>query len=197
MNITFELIRPSILSQPKEAELTLLDAARELDRNALIEIFDHYSSSIYSYAFRLCHDERLADYIVGDVFAKLVDQFAAGNGPKTNLRSYLYEMTYHLVVDQARYADRVVPHEALDFIHYDRYSTHGRLEDKILFENVLQVIRKTLTRDQRHVIFLRFLEGFSLRETAAIIGKDVNHVKVIQNRGMAALRKALDIKVIE
>ena len=44
--------------------------------------------------------------------------------------------------------------------------------------------------DQRIVIILRFLEDFSLKETAEIIGKDVNNVKVIQNRGIAKLKKS-------
>ena len=56
-------------------------------------------------------------------------------------------------------------------------------------------IRNDLTEDQRHVIVLRFLEGFSLRETADIIGKQVYNVKVIQNRGIVKLRKALGYKV--
>jgi RNA polymerase sigma-70 factor (ECF subfamily) len=66
----------------------------------------------------------------------------------------------------------------------------------MLFETVIQAIKNCLTDDQRHVIVLRFLEGFSLRETAGIIGKEVYNVKVIQNRGVAKLRKALGHKVI-
>jgi RNA polymerase sigma-70 factor (ECF subfamily) len=65
-----------------------------------------------------------------------------------------------------------------------------------MFEKVMLAIRKDLTKDQRHVIILRFLEGFNLRETAAIIGKDVTNVKVIQNRALAALRKVLDVVVV-
>ena len=60
---------------------------------------------------------------------------------------------------------------------------------------VIAAIKKDLTEDQRHVIILRFLEGFSLRETADIMGKEVYNVKVIQNRGVAKLRKALEYKV--
>jgi RNA polymerase sigma-70 factor (ECF subfamily) len=55
-------------------------------------------------------------------------------------------------------------------------------------------VRTELTPDQRHVIILRFLEEFSLRETAAIIGKKVEHVKVIQGRAIARLRKFLTHK---
>jgi len=44
------------------------------------------------------------------------------------------------------------------------------------------------------VIILRFLEGFSLRETATIIGKKIDHVKVIQNRALAKLRQSVENK---
>jgi RNA polymerase sigma-70 factor (ECF subfamily) len=63
-----------------------------------------------------------------------------------------------------------------------------------MLEQVVHAIRNDLTNDQRHVIILRFMEEFSLRETAAIIGKTVDHVKVIQNRAIAAIRKSLDGK---
>jgi RNA polymerase sigma-70 factor (ECF subfamily) len=179
-----------------EAELTLLEDARSMDREALIEIFDLYSSSLFNYALRICNDPLEADHVVGDVFAKLLDQLSAGNGPSTNLRSYLYETTYHVIIDKARYARRQVSLEVVDSLRQDGYSTTKNLEDRMLFEAVILAIRRHLTEDQRHVIVLRFLEGFSLRETADIIGKEVYNVKVIQNRGVAKLRKALNHTVV-
>ena len=61
---------------------------------------------------------------------------------------------------------------------------------------LIAAIKKDLTEDQRHVIILRVFEGFSLRETAMIMGKTINHVKVIQNRALAALRKSMEHKEI-
>jgi RNA polymerase sigma-70 factor (ECF subfamily) len=177
-------------------EMPLLEAARNLNREALIEIFDLYSSALYNYALRLCSDPLKADHIVGDVFAKLLDQLSVGNGPSTNLRSYLYETTYHLIVDEARLAYREAPLEAVDVLRHDGFSSLVNLENRMLFEAVILAIKKDLTADQRHVIILRFLEGFSLRETADIMGKEVYNVKVIQNRGVAKLRKALGYKVV-
>ena len=166
-----------------------------MDREALIEIFDLYSSALYNYALRLCSDPLRADNIVGDVFAKLLEQWSAGNGPSSNLRAYLYETTYHLIIDEARYSHREAPLEVVDFLRNDGQSTLVSLENRMLFDAVIVAIKKDLTEDQRHVIILRFLEGFSLRETADIIGKEVYNVKVIQNRGVAKLRKALGYKV--
>lgn len=174
----------------------LLDSARQLNAEALTEIFDLYSRPLYNYALRLCSDPIIADGIVGDVFAKLLDQLSHGHGPSSNVRSYLYEIAYHLVVDYSRYSRRKVSFDGIDVFRYDNSSAHVNFEDHLVFEKVMQAVRDELTRDQRHVIILRFLEGFSLRETATIIGKQVSHVKVIQNRAIARLRKAMDTVVI-
>jgi len=175
-----------------ETDPTLLNAAKMMDKDALVKIFDLYSSALYSYALRLCGDPVMADQIVGDVFAKLLDQWSSGNGPNTNLRSYLYEITYHRIVDEVRYSRRRAPLETADSLQQNAHSVFLRFEDQIMFQQILHAIRYDLTDDQRHVIILRFLEEFSLRETAAIIGKEVNHVKVIQNRAIAKLRQSLD-----
>ncbi len=182
---------------PREAEMALLESARAMNQDALAEIFDSYSPVIYSYAFRLCHDALMADSVVGDVFAKLLEQLSIGRGPNVNLRSYLYEMAYHVIVDHSRNAHRESPLEAAEIISYDGYSSFMSLENKIMLDLVMNAIKNDLSEIQRHVIVLRFLEGFSLRETAAIVKKDVNNVKVIQNRAIVALRRIIDIKVIE
>jgi RNA polymerase sigma-70 factor (ECF subfamily) len=185
-------------SPPKETEMTLLEGARGMNRDALVKIFDLYSHPIYNYALRLSNDPMLADYIVGDVFAKLLEQLSAGKGPNKNLRSYLYEMAYHLVVDEARYANRGTPlEEAEVFLRPESQSTPSNVEDRLLYDAILRAIRNDLTEDQRHVVVLRFLEGFSLHETARITGKHVGNVKVIQNRAIAALRKALENQVVK
>jgi RNA polymerase sigma-70 factor (ECF subfamily) len=163
-----------------------------MDADALVKIFDLYSRPLYNYALRLCSDPVMADTIVGDVFAKLLEHLSHGQGPISNLRAYLYEMAYHIVVDDARYAHREVSLDEIDAFRHDNSSLYINLENRLLFERVLMAIRRELTKDQRHVVILRFLEGFSLRETAAIVGKDVGNVKVIQNRALAKLRSALE-----
>jgi RNA polymerase sigma-70 factor, ECF subfamily len=174
-----------------ETELELLNSAKQWDKEALAKIFDLYASAIYNYALRLGHDPILADHIVGDVFAKLLEQLAFGKGPKHNLRSYLYQTTYHMIVDRGRTLHRSAPFEVADSFRDEVHSISVSLEDQLMMDIILKSIWNDLTDDQRHVIILRFLEGFNLNETAAILGKQVGHIKVIQNRAIAKLRKAL------
>ena len=179
--------------------VTLLKAAQHLDEDALTTIFDEFAPAIYKYSLRLCHDPIEADNIVGDVFSQLLEQFSAGKGPRTNLRSYLYQTAYHLVVDHSRDNKHTAPLEvAIDMHEKGRPTpTSTQIEERVLMEALVTAMNSELTEDQRHVIVLRFLEDFSLKETAQIIGKEVNNVKVIQNRGIAKLRKALDSQLGE
>jgi RNA polymerase sigma-70 factor (ECF subfamily) len=177
-----------------DTERSLLHAARMMDKEALAEIFDLYAPPLYNYAFRLCGDSLLADQIVGDVFARLFDQLSAGGGPKYDLRAYLYRTTYHRIVDEARYSNRRAPLDALISLKQDAQAERLTAEDQIMFELVLEMVQNDLTDDQRHVIMLRFLEEFSLRETAEILGKDINYVKVIQVRAIARLRRAFEYR---
>ena len=180
-----------------ENDRTLLDAARMMDKDALVKIFDWYSAALYRYALRLCNDPVMADHVVGDVFAKLLDQLASGNGPQDNLRSYLYETTYHRIIDEARYAHRRVSLEVTDWLRQDVNVALLSLEDQLLFKQILDAIPHVLTEDQRHVIILRFLEGFSIRETAEILGKRGDLVRVIQNRAITALRRYFEYQRIQ
>ena len=180
-----------------EADISLLVGVRKMNGDALIRIFDLYAPALYKYVLRLCNNAVMADQIVGDVFAKLVEHLLAGRGPSANLRSYLYEIAYHLFVDEARNSHRMAPIEAVSLTYADRSSTAESTEDRLLYETIRQAIMNYLTDDQRHVIILRFMEGFSVKETAAIIGKKVGNVRVIQTRAIAALREALDYPSVE
>ena len=66
-------------------------------------------------------------------------------------------------------------------------------DERATAEILLFTMNTELSADQRLVIVLRFLEDFSLKETAEIIGKNANNVKVIQSRGLARLKKAIGV----
>ena len=61
-------------------------------------------------------------------------------------------------------------------------------------QKLLSIMNTELSADQRLVILLRFFEDFSVKETAEIVGKDVNNIKVIQSRGLARLKKAMALE---
>ena len=175
---------------------TLIRAARNLDKNALTAIFDLYSPALYKFISRLIRDPVLSDQIVADVFEKLVAELGAGRGPRTSIRPYLYQAAYRQVVERFR---DMHPHSSLEVAvrahQKDKSVPEPKPDERLMMEALLSSMNSELSEDQRIVIILRFLEDFSLKETAEIIGKDVNNVKVIQNRGIAKLKKAMGMQV--
>ena len=65
-----------------ETDNVLLQTARKMNKDAIVEIFERYGSPLYNYVLRLSGDRILADHIVGDVFAKLIEQLSLGKGPE-------------------------------------------------------------------------------------------------------------------
>jgi RNA polymerase sigma-70 factor (ECF subfamily) len=169
----------------------LLHEVQRMDAAALARVFDLYATALYKYAYRRCGHAIVADQIVGDVFAKLMEQLSVGCGPGSNLRSYLFEIAHHLVVDHIRYSHRMAPISFFDFTCPASAYTEVAVEHQMLLEGIWRSIRDDLTGYQRDVILLRFMEGFSLKETARILGKTVGGVKLAQNRAVAVLRKSL------
>ncbi len=173
----------------------LLRAARNLDKDALTAIFDRVSPALYKFVSRFVPDPILADQLVADVFAQLLDEFGAGRGPRANVRAYLYQTAYRLIVEHFR---EVHPKSSLKLVIETPQTDQSiprqsQSDERATEEIVLFTMNTELSANQRLVIILRFLEDFSLKETAEIIGKNANNVKVIQSRGLAKLKKAIGL----
>ena len=175
-------------------EAGLLEGARKGDADALAQIFDTYSPALFRYAVRLCRDAAEADRIVGDVFAQLLEHLSDGRGPRSNLRSYLYQITYHVLVDHVRDASHVSPMDDALNVPDARLSVASQVEEHEMVRELEYAVAHGLTPEQQQVVLLRFVEGFSLQETAQITGKKVNAVSVLQNRAIAKLRQVLGTK---
>jgi len=174
-----------------QSEAALIEAAGSLDPEALEVIFDEYAPALYKYLLRLGIGPQEADQAVGDVFVRLLEKFSEGKGPRTNLRSYLFQIAYHLIVDNARAGQRTAPLDIADSVQEDMKPVQAQTEEKMLLETLSVAIVQELTEEQRNVIVLRFQEDFSLKETAEIMDKNVNAVKALQNRAVTKLREAL------
>lgn len=175
-----------------DREITLLYAARKMNDDALAKIFELYAPALYKYAFRLHNDARMADQLVGDVFERFVQQLSVGQNPGVNLRACLFEIAHKILVGDVGSMSSCLSTNWTYPGQGDRAVTVLGIDEQRVVNALQWAFIHDLTQDQRHVILLRFMEGFSLKETAAITGKKVNHVKVIQHRGVGALRKSIN-----
>lgn len=175
-------------------DLRVWEAARHGNTDAVGQIFDRFAPVLFRYAMGLCHDPAEADQIVGDVFAQLLEHLSEGRGPRSNFRAYLYQVAYHVLIDHVRQASHLMSMQDAHSLPDGRVPVSIQVEGRELIRAVQLAMCYKLTEEQRQVILLRFVEGFSLKETALITGKTVNGVSVLQNRAIEKLRKTLSRK---
>jgi RNA polymerase sigma-70 factor (ECF subfamily) len=172
----------------------LLDRAHQLDEDALAELHELFYPVVYRFVrFRL-EDEQLVEDITSEVFLRLLDALSQERKNVRDLRGWLLGTASNLVYDHLRRKYRH-PMEELDQ-HED---LPDELHPEVIVESDManQVIRecvKELTEDQQKVLSLRFSQGMSVGETARIVHKSVNAVKVLQYRALSTLRRMLETK---
>jgi RNA polymerase sigma-70 factor, ECF subfamily len=176
-------------------EMTLFAHAGATHENVPTILFNTYAPALYRYVFRFYQSAMIADRVVGDIFAKFLEQSAPARYSGINLRLELYAIAYDILVRDVRNSSFSMPMGTKAPKQPD--TTGLPIEDQQLLKNIQHALVHHLTDDQRHVVILRFMEAFSVKETSLIMGKKVGTVKVIQNRGIAALRKALDYGPVE
>jgi RNA polymerase sigma-70 factor (ECF subfamily) len=183
-----------LLASPKfmtvSPEQRELDGLRDLDPQAIAAVYDRYFSDVYRYVRYRVGDEQAAEDISSDVFIRLLEASQKGRGPQTNLKAWLLGTASHLVTDHHRrsyrrptdsLADNMLDPLALPVDEFDHR------EQTRLVRSVL----KDLTPEQQNVLALRFGEGYSIEETAAVMQKNVNAVKALQFRALASLQRGI------
>ena len=175
---------------PAFDEQGALKGLRELDPQAITAIHNRYYPDIYRFAQYRLSNSHLAEDISAEVFMRLLEAVNVGRGPRTTLRGWLMATTTNMVNDHYRKSYRRKTEDLSDDIRADTPGPMARVE--IHEQNqAVRVALEKLTPDQQNILSLRFGAGYSLEETADAIGKNVNAVKQLQFRALAALRRHL------
>lgn len=167
-----------------------LQQARAFDRDALAAIYDDYHPLIFRYVARQINDREIARELTAVVFERLLHTIRQGKGPERQLKAWLYSTAHNLVIDHYR-RQQHRNHLPLPEQLAGPTANPGQVvEQRLMHEDVLAALGE-LTPEQHQVITLKFLEGLSNAEVAAIMDKPIGAVKSLQHRGLAALQRLL------
>lgn len=171
----------------------LLARAKKQDMQSLAALHDQLYPLVYRYVSYRLDDSQVCEDITSETFVRLLDVLNNRRGRTIqDLRAWLIGTAAHLVSDHYRQQYRR-PESDLE-LHEDLSDGHTP-EQVTEQRQIQQAVRQAmcrLTEVQQHVLALRFSQELSLEETARILGKSVNAVKVLQFRALAALRRAMD-----
>jgi RNA polymerase sigma-70 factor (ECF subfamily) len=175
-----------------QEEIRLLEHAKNLDLNALAELYDRYAENVFNYMYRRLGDAEAAEDLSAQVFLQMLEALQNDRGWRTTFDAWLYRIAHNLVVDyhrrQSRRA-RVSLEDAPPILAVD--SNPADIADhKLTRERVMLAIQE-LTPDQAQVVTMRFVEGLSISQVASRMDKTEGAVKALQFRAVASLRRLI------
>jgi len=166
-----------------------LDSLRTLDPQAIGAVYDSYYPDVYRFVRYRLDDETTAEDIASEVFVRLLEAVKSGQAPRTNLKAWLLGTASHIVTDHFRRAYRRPTAELPETLPDGQPGPVLDVEERERAHHLKAALAK-LTEEQQNVLTLRFGQGYSLEETAGLLKKNVNAVKQLQFRALAALNRS-------
>lgn len=161
-----------------------------LDSKSIGAVYDQYFSEVYRYVLYRVGDESLAEDMASDVFIRLLEAVKSGRGPESNLKGWLIGTASHIISDHLRKKYRRSKEELPESLPDLGLSPASEVDQREQNRMVRGAYSK-LTAEQQDVLALRFGAGYSLEETASRMDKNVNAVKALQFRALAALQREI------
>ena len=181
---------------PLVNERQLVLQAQAGSAEAFGQLYDAYMERIYRFIYFRVEDQQTAEDLTSQVFLRAwnnLDRFRLGRTPYL---AWLYTIAHNAVIDH--YRTRKVT-TALEDVRLSQPDYAEVVENNIDFAVEMKSIKsamQTLTDDQQRVLTLKFIEGMSNDEIAQHLGKREGAVRALQMRGLRALAKQLEEKIM-
>jgi RNA polymerase sigma-70 factor (ECF subfamily) len=170
----------------------LVRRIRAQEGDAFDELYSRYSPRVFGYLYqRLNGNVEDAEDLTAEVFTKVfekIDGFQVQGAP---LSSWLFRIAHNRLIDSVRRRPKQTLVALDDAPSIAAGPVFGGIDQAVAMEQIKTGMAR-LTAEQRQVIELRFLQGKSLAETAAIVGRNEDAVKKLQARGLASLRRGIE-----
>ena len=154
---------------------------------AWAQFYDLLAPELRAYIVRLGAKD--PDDILGETFAHAYRDIPKFLGKPDELRPWIFRIAHNRVIDAAR-RRKSRPTEVYLDPETDFVGSLSVGSDEVDLGRLSELLEQ-LTEDQREAVWLRYVAGFSLSETATILDKSQDATAAITFRAMTALRKYL------
>ena len=174
----------------RDEERRLVERATARDQGAFAQLYDQHVVRVYRHIYYMVSDAREAEDLTAQTFLKAweaIDRYKERGAPFV---AWLLRISHNLTISYLRSRR---DHSELDegFVDSKRGGNPEESLEQATDERSVREAVLRLRDEQRQVIMLRFVEELDYREVAAMIGKSVPAVRVIQHRALGNLRKLM------
>ena len=179
---------------PEERErlIGLVELARNGDAEAFGMLYDHYQSSVYRFLYYRTRSVVIAEDLTSETFFRALRNIASFRWQGKDFGAWLMTIARNLATDHFKAGRTRLELTTEDMGQHDD-TTEGP-ETAVLQSLTNEILLDALTKlpnEQRDCLVMRFLQGLSIAETAAALGRSDGAIKQLQLRGVRNLAKLM------
>jgi RNA polymerase sigma-70 factor (ECF subfamily) len=170
----------------------LVSRAQEGDAEAFGELYDRYVTMVHRYVYHRVGDRALAEDVTSETFVRALRRIDSLSFQGRDVGAWLVTIARNLVLDHVKSSRYRLEVATADMRDADRATAgpEDAVVQRLTNEQLLACVRK-LNAEQQECIALRFLQGLSVSETAAVMGKREGAIKALQHRAVRRLATLL------
>ena len=179
---------------PEERErlIGLVELARGGDADAFGLLYDHYQPSIYRFLYYRTRSVVVAEDLTSETFFRALRNMASFRWQGKDFGAWLMTIARNLATDHFKAGRTRLEMTTEDMGQHDD-ATDGP-ETAVLASLTNEILLEALTElpnEQKDCLVMRFLQGMSIAETAAVLGRSEGAIKQLQLRGVRNLAKLM------
>jgi RNA polymerase sigma-70 factor (ECF subfamily) len=170
----------------------LVDLAKEGDAEAYGQLYDHYVSGVFRFVYYRVGSQQLAEDLTSETFVRGLRAIQRFNWQGKDFGAWLTTIARNLVADHFKSSrarleivTETIP-EGRATVASPEQEVLALISNEMLFEAV-----NGLPNEQRDCILMRFIQGLSIAQTAAALGRSEGAIKQLQLRAVRSLAKTV------
>jgi RNA polymerase sigma-70 factor, ECF subfamily len=172
--------------------IALVELARKGDTEAFGLLYDHYNGAVYRFLYYRTRSQALAEDLTSETFFRALRSMTGFRWQGKDFGAWLMTIARNLATDHFKAGRTRLELTTEDMGLHDDAADGPESEvlAGLTNEILLQCLAK-LPDEQRDCVVMRFLQGMSIAETAAVLGRSEGAVKQLQLRGVRNLAKLM------
>lgn len=159
------------------------------DKSLIERLYNGYERYMYSVAFSVLHNEQDAEDTVHEAFLRIIKNLGEYDfSADAQTKTLLGVITRNIAIDRYRHKKK---HESGN-VELNENTIGSQLPDTSELSNSeLKEILDSLPYELKEVILLRYVAGYTLKETAELLGVTFGMVRYRQDKAIIAIEELI------
>ncbi|MFN2518080.1 MAG: sigma-70 family RNA polymerase sigma factor [Jatrophihabitantaceae bacterium] len=179
---------PGVVEEQHAETWQLVIRAQGGDGEAFGQLYDRYVDIVFRFVFYRVNDRGMAEDFTSETFLRALRRISTITYQGRDIGAWFITIARNIVLDHLKSARHRLEITTADTIE-DRTaapSPEAEVIESLTSARLMSAV-KQLGDEQRDCVMLRFIQGFSVSETALVMGKNDGAIKALQHRAVRKL----------